>query len=32
MGYLIAELYWFELAAFAIGLVAGWVACDRVED
>lgn len=32
MDYLVSQLVWYIVAAFAIGLVVGWVSCGRVED
>lgn len=32
MDYLIANLGWYALAAFAVGFVMAWIACGRVED
>jgi hypothetical protein len=31
MGYLLMQLLWYVLAAFAVGLVVGWITCTRVE-
>lgn len=31
MDYLAYELMWWLLAAFAIGVVIGWMSCERVE-
>lgn len=32
MDYLILKLFWYLVAAFAIGVVVGWISCGRVED
>lgn len=32
MSYLFMRLFWYVLAAFATGLVVGWISCDRAED
>ncbi len=32
MDYLIVKLCWYLAAAFAVGLVVGWVSCGGVED
>jgi hypothetical protein len=32
MDYLVVKLFWYLAAAFAIGLVVGWISCGRVED
>jgi len=32
MDYLLAKLIWYELAAFAIGFMVGWISCGAVED
>ena len=32
MGYLLTKLLLFALAAFAIGLVVGWVTCNEADD
>jgi hypothetical protein len=31
MDYLVYKLVWWLLAAFAIGLVAGWLSCGRTD-
>jgi hypothetical protein len=31
MEYLIVKLFWWLLAAFAVGLVIGWMSCSRTE-
>lgn len=31
MDYLAYQLCWWLLAAFVIGLVIGWVSCERVD-
>jgi hypothetical protein len=30
--YLIAKLFWYLVLAFAIGLLVGWISCDRLEE
>lgn len=32
MDYLAYQLAWWLLAAFVIGLVIGWISCERVDD
>ena len=32
MDYLIANLAWYTLGAFAAGFVVAWIACAKVED
>jgi hypothetical protein len=32
MDYLVVKLFWYLAAAFAIGVVVGWISCGRVED
>jgi hypothetical protein len=32
MDYLVAKLFWYVIASFAIGLVVGWISCGPVED
>lgn len=32
MHYLLLELTWYVIGAFALGLFVGWVSCGRVED
>jgi hypothetical protein len=32
MDYLLANLVWYGLAAFAIGMVVGWLSCGQAED
>ena len=32
MEYLFVKLFGYVLAAFAIGLVVGWLSCSRVND
>lgn len=32
MEYLLVKLVWYAVAAFAIGVVVGWISCGRVED
>ena len=32
MDYLIVSLFWYLAAAFAIGLVVGWMSCGGGED
>lgn len=32
MDYLILKLFWYLVAAFAIGVFVGWISCGRVED
>jgi hypothetical protein len=32
MEYLVYKLSWWLVAAFAVGLVAGWVSCSRRMD
>ncbi len=29
MDYLIATLFWYVLLAFSLGVLVGWVSCDR---
>jgi len=29
MDYLVAKLFWYLLAAFAVGIFVGWVSCGR---
>lgn len=31
MDYLAYQLAWWLLAAFAIGLVIGWISCERID-
>jgi hypothetical protein len=31
MDYLIANLFWWLLVAFVIGLIIGWLSCSRTE-
>jgi hypothetical protein len=31
MEYLLVKLIWYVVAAFAIGLVVGWISCGRAE-
>jgi hypothetical protein len=32
MGYLFAQLFWYVLIAFLVGLIVGWATCSRIED
>jgi hypothetical protein len=32
MDYLLIKLFWYVMAAFAIGLAVGWISCGPVED
>jgi uncharacterized membrane protein YciS (DUF1049 family) len=32
MEYLFVKLFWYLAAAFAIGVVVGWISCGRVND
>lgn len=32
MDYLVVTLFWYLAAAFAVGLVVGWISCGGVED
>lgn len=32
MEYLFVKLFWYLAAAFAIGVVVGWISCGRVKD
>jgi hypothetical protein len=32
MEYLVVKLFWYLVAAFATGVVVGWISCGRVED
>jgi hypothetical protein len=32
MDYLLANLVWYVLAAFGIGMIVGWYSCGRAED
>jgi hypothetical protein len=32
MDYLAYQLAWWLLAAFVIGLVIGWIACERIDN
>jgi hypothetical protein len=31
MDYLIAQLFWWLIIAFVIGLIIGWLSCSRTE-
>jgi hypothetical protein len=31
MEYLVVKLFWWLLAAFAVGLLIGWMSCSRTE-
>jgi len=31
MEYLLVKLIWYVVAAFAIGVVVGWISCGRAE-
>ena len=32
MDYLFVKLFWYLMAAFAIGLVVGWISCGRAKN
>ncbi len=32
MDYLLAQLIWYVVAAFALGVAVGWISCSRVKD
>jgi hypothetical protein len=32
MDYLLVKLFWYVIAAFAIGVAVGWISCGRQVD